>query len=236
MDKKIIHIAEDFVETYFPSAHTVFLAGSVLTNFFSKESDIDLVIVDETQKNSKVECFLFNEWKVEAFVYSTDSLFMQFYAARYKGVPTIIKMCAEGKIIIDNKSHASNIKEEAAAMLKRGPSLYSEADINQARYKLTESLSDFVSSDHDGESLFILNDLVNQFIPFVLRGNGNWIGYGKWRARCLELYDEQFYQQFITAYESYLKEKNKSLIINVVKEKLDQFGGELFDGYKEEFF
>lgn len=235
MKDSIKRIAEQFIDTHFPEADIVWIGGSSVYNNLTTESDIDLIIIDETE-TSRLECHYFLDWKIEAFIFTRFNLDIEFQRAKFTGVPTIIKMCADGLCIKDQQMDGEELQREAKELYEQGPEIWDEAKINAARYQLTDFLSDFKNSEEYGESLFILNNLINTLTKLVLRANGKWIGEGKWIARELKSYDKDLYDRLIKCTQTYMNRDDKTELISFIQSILNRYGGELFAGFKEYFF
>ena len=96
--------ARDFLQQSFPYCDVAFLAGSGAREELTEHSDLDIVILDETQSSSFRQCFFCFDWKIEAFVYNRTYLLFDFEISQQEGIPTILRMCAEGIILKDNGS------------------------------------------------------------------------------------------------------------------------------------
>jgi hypothetical protein len=232
MRDSIKQIAEQFIVSHFPESDIVWICGSAINGNLTTESDIDLIIIDETEP-PRLECYHFLGWKIEAFIFSDTSLEFQFQIARYKGVPTIIKMCSEGLLIKDNQEAGKEFKQRAQVLYEQGPQLWNEDEINKAKYEITDFLSDFRSTEDVEESLFILNKLNELIAELVLRAEGNWVGAGKWFARSLKSYDKDLCEKLVKYTRTYMSTNDKTELISFIQLTLKNYGGELFEGYKE---
>ncbi|MEC1716670.1 nucleotidyltransferase domain-containing protein [Schinkia azotoformans] len=234
MRDSIKRIAQQFIVSHYPESEIVWIGGSAVYGNLTTESDIDLIIIDETE-TPRLECYHFLGWKIEAFIYTALSLEFEFQTARYRGMPTIIKMCAEGLLIEDKQGNGEEFQREARILYEQGPQLWDEDKINEARYKITDFLSDFRSSEDFEESLFILNKLIDTLTELILRADGNWVGVGKWVARNLKSYDIDMCDKLVKYTRKYMITKDKTELISFIQSTLDNYGGELFVGYKEFF-
>lgn len=231
MRDSIKRIAQQFIDSHYPESEIVWIGGSTVYGNLTTESDIDLIIIDETE-TPRIECYQFLGWKIEAFIYTALSLKFEFQTARYRGMPTIIKMCAEGLLIEDKQGDGREFQREAKILYEQGPQLWGEDRINEARYQITDLLSDFRSSEDFGESLFILNKLIDSLTELILRANGNWVGVGKWFARNLKSYDKDMCNKLVNYTKTYMNTNDKTELISLIQSTLDHYGGELFVGYK----
>ncbi|WP_153464274.1 nucleotidyltransferase domain-containing protein [Sediminibacillus terrae] len=235
MRESIKRIAQQFIVSHFPESDVALLGGSAVYGNVTTESDIDFIIIDETE-TPRLECFHFLGWKIEAFIYTAFSLELEFQTARYKGMPTILKMCAEGVLIEDKHGDGKKLQREAKELYEQGPQLWDEDRINAARYQITDYLSDFRISEDFEESLFILNKLIHTLTELVLRVDGNWFGEGKWVARNLKSYDKDLSDKLVEYTKEYVKTDDKTGLISFIQSTLDRYGGQLFAGYKGFFF
>ena len=65
-----------------PESDIVLIGGSAVYGNLTTESDIDLIMIDESQ-TPRIECYHFLGWKIEAFIYTALSLELEFQTARY---------------------------------------------------------------------------------------------------------------------------------------------------------
>lgn len=235
MKHSIKRIAQQFIASHYPESDIVWIGGSAVSGNLTTESDIDLIIIDETE-TPRLECYHFLGWKIEAFIYTAISLEFEFQTARNRGMATIIKMCAEGLLIQDKQGDGKEIQREAKILYEQGPQPWNEDKINKARYQITDSLSDFRSSEDFEESLFILNKLIYTLTELILRADGNWFGEGKWVARNLKSYDTGMCDKLVKYTKTYMNTNDKTELISFIQSTLDNYGGELFVGYKESFY
>ena len=231
MRDSIKRIAEQFILSHYPESDVACIGGSAVYGNLTKESDIDIIIIDETE-TPRIECYHFLGWKIEAFIYTASSLEFQFQVARYNGMPTIIKMFAEGLLIEDKQGTGKDFKQEAKILYEQGPQQWDEDKINEARYQITDLFSDFRTSEDFGESIFILNKLMDKLVELVLRADGKWSSEGKWSARNLKSYDKDMYEKLVEYTKIYMNTNDKTELSSFIQSTLDHYGGELFDGYK----
>jgi hypothetical protein len=234
MRDSIKRIAKQFIVSHYPESDIVWVGGSAVYGNITTESDIDLIIIDE-KETPRLECYRFLGWKIEAFIFTALSLEFEFQTARYKGMPTIIKMCSEGLLIEDKQGDGKEFQKKAKILYEMGPQLWDEEKINAARYQITDFLSDFKSSEDFEESLFILNKLINTLTELILRADGNWVGEGKWIARNLKSYDKDMCDKLVKYTKTYMNTNDKTEVISFIQSTLDNYGGELFVGYKGTF-
>ncbi|KMY52829.1 nucleotidyltransferase [Bacillus sp. FJAT-27231] len=231
MRDSIKRIAQQFIVSHYPEADIAWIGGSAVYGNLTTESDIDLIIIDETE-TPRLECYHFLGWKIEAFIYTALSLEFEFQIARNTGMPTIIKMCAEGLLVEDKQGEGKKIQREAKILYEQGPQRWDEDKINEVRYQITDFLSDFRCSEEFEESLFILNMLINRLTELILRADGYWVGEGKWAARSLKSYDKDMCNKLVKYTKIYMNTNDKTELISFIQSTLDNYGGEFFVGYK----
>lgn len=222
--------AKRFVHTRFPCCDAAFLAGSSVTGRLNPGSDLDILIIDKTQETP----FKFNTsrfgWIIEAFVMTPETVDSFFEEAQKTGIPTLIRMCAEGKLIKD-EGIAESVREKARRLLPIGPMEWTFAELDQARYDITECLEDLEGAERHEEHLFTVNQLVSHLQHFILRSNGRWIGEGKWALRSLEAFDQSLSSEFIQVLDGFYKHGENAPLIAFSDRILAPFGGRLREGW-----
>ncbi|UII56817.1 nucleotidyltransferase domain-containing protein [Cytobacillus spongiae] len=236
MEESIIELVNQFIKRFYPNASVGMVGGSIIHNQQNRESDIDLLIIDETQESPHLSCYIFEDRKIEAFVFTESALYYQFETARYTGVPTIIKICAEGIIVEDTDDLGGKVKKEAKSTLMNGMAMWSSEDFAKLRYKITDQLYDLRTCKDEGEQLFIVNNLIEGLSELVIRTDGNWMGIGKWRARCLKESNEEVYNKIVQNVDQFFSSHDHKRFSEFVEEILSYYGGELFSNHKEMLF
>ncbi|MFB4162946.1 nucleotidyltransferase domain-containing protein [Alteribacillus sp. JSM 102045] len=235
MNMPVETAARKFLQQSFPQCDVAFLAGSAARKELTERSDLDIIILDETQSSSFRQCFFCYEWKIEAFVYNRTSLSVSFQMSRLEGIPSIPRMCAEGIILKDDGS-AKEIQDEAKECIKNGPSKWSEEKLEHSRFMITDLLDDLNSYTDDKEKIFVANKLFDIVSEFLLRANGHWIGQGKWMYHSLLQYDKLFCERYVEGFQILMKTGNTEVLSTLIDKILKQHGGRLFEGYKELLF
>ncbi len=193
-------------------------------------SDLDIVIFDRSVSSSYRELFFALDWPIEVFLHNFSSYKQVFKSDYERARPSMQRMISEG-IILRGEEVIDPIKKEAKEMLEEGPEVWSNETIRLKRYFITDTLDDFIGSSNRPEEIFIANTLAELVSEFVLRTNRMWIGSSKWVVRALKQYDPTFTEQFIEAFDSFYKHEDKNMVIKLVDEVLQPFGGRLFDGF-----
>jgi predicted nucleotidyltransferase len=222
--------AFQFLNKYFPSCQGALLAGSVVRGEATDTSDLDIVIFDNKIGSAFRESLIDFGWAIEVFVHNLTS-YKHFFESDYERArPSLPRMVSEG-IILKDDGMIDSIKKEAKALLDNGPEEWSMEIINTKRYFITDALDDFLGCSNRAEEIFIANTLAELVSEFVLRTNCQWIGASKWIVRSLRHYDVDFANGFVEAFDIFYKTGEKTQVIQLVKDILKPFGGELFDGF-----
>jgi hypothetical protein len=225
-----IKAAELFILNYFPNCYGAVLAGSVVRGEATETSDLDIVIFDKNLKTAYRESVIECGWNIEAFVHNLTSYKEFFKSDCERARPSLPKMVSEG-IVLKDSGILDLIKHEANELLDKGPEEWSADTIKVKRYFITDTLDDFIGSTLRAEEIFIANTLAELVSEFVLRTNRQWIGASKWIVRSLKNYDEKFAGHFVEAFDTFYKTGDKNMIIVMVDEILQPFGGRLFQGF-----
>ncbi|QQK79021.1 nucleotidyltransferase domain-containing protein [Salicibibacter cibi] len=233
MKRRPEEAAHHFIEQFFPRCEIAILGGSAAQKTITEQSDLDIVIMDDTAPNSYRECFYCFDWNIEAFVFQPHSLAFAFDMSRLEGIPTVPRLCADGIILKDDPISGAKIQEMAGQCLRKGPLKWSENQQRQMRFMITNVLDD-LNGDHDGkERLFSAYKLFDLIPKFVLRTNQRWVGEGKWMYRALRAFDEQLCANYLEVFDIYMKTNNAKPLYAFIEELLEENGGRLFEGYKD---
>jgi hypothetical protein len=219
-----------FIDHYFPNCNVALLAGSATRGNHTETSDLDIVIIDDTQTNDYRESFIDFGWRIEAFIYNSTSYKSKFAADRKKARPILACMLIEGVVIKDDGTVGS-IKQEAQNSLNEGPEPLSDEFIKASRYFIFDLLDDFRDSDSYEEALMTLNTITLQLSEFILRVNGQWSGRGKTISRALYHYDTDLAQRFFNSLSAFYKLGKKEPFIYFVEQFYESFGGQIFAGF-----
>ncbi|WP_197080977.1 nucleotidyltransferase domain-containing protein [Gordoniibacillus kamchatkensis] len=225
--------ALQFIAKHFPDCSVAVLAGSVVTGRATARSDLDLVIFDDSQPSPFRACYREFGWPIEAFVLTTESYRYIFEMNQLRAIPSIQRMCADGTILKDDGT-ADALIREAKEMLREGPWPWTEDEILQARYEITECLEDLAGSSSRAEDLFTVNRLAGLVQEMELRMHGCWTGEGKWVVRSLRMYDETFCRELVQELDLFYKMEQKEGLIAFVDRVLAPYGGRLFEGFRQE--
>ncbi|RYM01722.1 nucleotidyltransferase domain-containing protein [Sporolactobacillus sp. THM7-7] len=224
--------AKKCLEDRFPDCRMAFLGGSSARRELNEYSDIDILIIDDTQPFSYHQCLFCYGWPIELFVFHQDVLSFFFEISRQERIPTLLRLCAEGRVLKDDGS-AERMKSQAEKRLKNGPSKWTEGERDRQRFAITDLLNDLNSTTSREETVFIAAKLFDLVPEFVLSAHGQWLGHGKWMFRTLHDFDPSFSEQWLEAYQHLIKTGNSERFAALADRQLARHGGRLFAGYKE---
>lgn len=225
--------AIQFTNRQFPDASIIILAGSVASGHITKHSDLDLLIVDDTQDGPFHACYVESGWPIEVFVITHKTYKKMFRVNYVAGLGTLQRMCAEGKLLKDAGSGVK-LQAEARKLLDKGPPQWSLDEMNFKRYEITECLEDLADTWKSGEELFVAGKLAQLIHEFVLRVNGKWVGDGKWMVRALHRYNPQFCERYVSTFQRFYQTGQREELIHLADEILEPYGGRLFAGFRLE--
>lgn len=225
-----VKAANLFIEKYFPNCDGAILAGSVVRGDATETSDLDIVVFDQNIHSSYRESLIEFGWPIELFVHNFTSYKDFFESDAKRTRPTLPRMVSEG-VILKGENVIVPIQREADEILAKGPEKWTQDTINIKRYFLTDALDDFIGCDNRAEGIFIVGTLAELVSEFVLRTNNCWIGKSKWIVRSLKEFDEDFASRYVKAFDTYYKKDDKKLVIDLVDEVLQPYGGRLFSGF-----
>lgn len=223
--------AMKFLEKYFPHAKNALLAGSVVENEQTRNSDLDIIVIVDDHVTYSKKCVFDFDWPIEAFVYQREIFYTMFETECMVGRASLPRMCASGVILMDD-GFSSEVKEQAQKRMAEGPVAWSIEQIDEARYRISDLLDDFICSRNEKEELFTAVQLSNEVHEFILRTRQQWTGYGKWMVRSLKEFDQSVCEEYVSKFESYFRNNDQESLIEYIRNVLQPYGGELFDGFE----
>ncbi|GGG09788.1 nucleotidyltransferase domain-containing protein [Paenibacillus abyssi] len=232
MISSLENIVKRYVKKYYPGANVVLLAGSAAAGRATKGSDLDVLIFDEHAEDSYRLIDKKYGRIIEVFLVALRHYPYFIEEAKKSGIPSMVRMCAEGVIIIDD-GQAHELIANGRKAWAEGPYPRSLDELNQVRYEITEYLDDLIHSSIRSEDLFIFNKISELLIIFILRINNRWLGSGKWAYRALEEYDPGIAAEFVRVSDLFYKAGVKDEFIQFVYQTLAPFGGTLRVGWVE---
>ena len=134
--------ARAFAAERYPAASLVFLGGSWASGSDHPDSDLDVVIVDDTAEGVSFEGTTFQGFVVEACVLPS-ALAAPFFSgsAEHRSAP-VPPQVSDGLLVVGNEDSASVIRRSANDAIAAGPKPLSEEEIAELRYELSLLLVD----------------------------------------------------------------------------------------------
>lgn len=214
-----------YVKYNYPDADVVILAGSAAYGTATAGSDLDVVIFDHDLEYS----YRIIDEKYgrifEVFLVSLKHYPLFLEEAQKSGIPSIIRMCMDGIVIVD-RGGAADIVSKARDTWREGPFPRTDDELTYNRCEITEYLDDLRHSHNRSEDLFIMNKLMETFVEFILRANGCWLGVGKWAYRALEHFDPALAAEFVRVTDLFYQTGNRKEFVDFIHEILSPYGGE----------
>ncbi|MEU4347150.1 nucleotidyltransferase domain-containing protein [Streptomyces sp. NPDC023838] len=215
----------------FPTARAAFLGGSAATQRRTPTSDLDVVVLLPGPPAPYRESLLHGPWPVELFVHTEESWRTFVKREIDKRRSPLLRMCAEGVLLLDRDGVGEKIATEAQRLVAAGVPKATVEELEDRRYAITDLLDDLAGCDNAGERVFIVTELARRAAELALMVNGAWLGGGKWLARHVDATEPGFSKKLSEAVRDALAGREKGLV-GVVDEVLARCGGRLWAGYR----
>ncbi|MEY9927142.1 hypothetical protein ABH926_001767 [Catenulispora sp. GP43] len=225
MDRDPLGDARALVLDRYPQAVWAVLAGSVLTAHRTAGSDLDIVValpLDDPLAPRR-ESLVFRDWPVELFVHDEQTLDAWLAKKRPERKPTLYRMVGHGTAIVGDPAGR---QARCRAVLEAGPGPMGPAQLERARYGLTDLLDDLVYATDPGERQVIAAALWKDAAHCALVAAERWDGTGKWLLRELRADDPELADRWLAA------QHDPAAVEAFARGVLDRLGGPLFDGYQ----
>jgi hypothetical protein len=231
MDRDPLDDARALVRERYPQAVWAVLAGSVLTAHRTAGSDLDIVVILPLGDPlaPRRESLVFRSWPVELFVHDEETLDWWLAKERPQRKPTLHRMVCGTPVVGD----AADRRAACQAVLDAGPEPMAPAQLEAARYGLTDLLDDLVHATDPGERHVIAATLWVNAAHGALVAANRWDGTGKWLLRELRGLEVNRGTDFeADLADRWLAAQHDPAAIEVfAREVLDRLGGPLFEGY-----
>jgi len=234
MEKKNpIDVAKKLLNEKFPNCEVAFVAGSFNRGEATATSDIDLVIILPHVDCAWRESLIFESWPIEVFIHDKETLNYFFYEVDAKSrIPSLSNMVSESPMIPDTSDSGKRLKELADEVLKTCVPIFSADDCLHARYHLSDLLDDLRAPRSVFEGIITATSLHEALSSFLFRVNGNWSAKNKHIPRQLKKVFPELYKKWEDCFSKALNGDFKS-VIDLTEDILRQYGGYVFDGYKQ---
>ncbi|WP_051468267.1 hypothetical protein [Actinomadura oligospora] len=221
-----VEAARGLAEHLFGDALTVIVGGSALTERRTPMSDLDMVVVTETRERPVRRSLGWEGWPVETLIHDEETLAAYCdnnLARRWPGIPRLI---ADGVIVRDRDGLGARLQEEMRDRLAQGPAEATQAELDEARYEVTDLLDDLAGTWDQAEIAFIIARLMTKAAQLALLTGRHWQGTGKWLLRELHDHDPNLADRLVGGLHDPVR-------LNVtVREILDRAGGRLREGHQ----
>jgi hypothetical protein len=218
--------ARALVSDRFPEACAALLGPGILSARRTPTSDLDIVVVLAGPPAPYRESLRWHGWPVELFVHDSDSLDHFFASDTARRRPTLARMCAEAVVLAGDQDTIDNVRERAKSVLAAGPPPVSSAELDLARYGLTDLLDDLSGSSDPGETAVIGWNVWAATAQLALMLAGHWLGSGKWLLRELRAADPVLADRMVAAIGS------PARLTQIADDVLGRAGGRFWAGLR----
>ena len=227
-----VDAARGFVDEHFPEALATFVGGSVLTEHRTPTSDLDVVVVLDGPPAPYRETFWHDGWVVEAFVHTRESLEAFWGHDERRRVCSLLRMCADSRVLTDPGELADGIQAAARERLEAGPPEPGEEELDRLRYDLSDLLEDLAGADREDELAYVAGLVLAETAALALTAGGHWSARGKALARALREVDPDLAERLVNAHRMVLTEGDTAPLYRCALQVLDPVGGPLLAGYR----
>jgi len=227
-----VEAASTLVDERFPECVAAFVGGSVIEGRGTPTSDLDMVVITTRDEAPYRESIKYAGWPVELFVHTPSSYKLYFASDAKSRAPALARMCT-GVVLRDRDGIGTTVKQEAQALIDRGPEPLTAPDLDNRRYMLTDLLDDFGDSEKPQEAVFIAAKLLEDSIDLLLAVNKKWSGKSKWLARALDALDPGLTREAFDAIEAFHKQADREPLTKFAERVLQAAGGRLWEGYSQ---
>lgn len=225
-------VARDLVASRYPDALQAWLSGSVVLGGATPTSDLDITVLLERADVHR-ESLVLEGWPVELFVH-TESSIRHFVAKDLeRRRPTMARLVSTGIALVPGQGGAA-LSGDCAATVAAGPGPLPAAELDLARYSLTDQLDDLSGGAPSGVYDAVVIEVWRSTAALLLATAEWWSGTGKWLVRELEASDEANGTSFATQLHAALHAAlagDPSSLAKTADEALDRAGGRLWAGF-----
>jgi len=135
--RNALETARQFAYEHFPNASLVFLGGSWAVGQAHVDSDLDLVVIDESVEQVFFEGIAFGGWIIEVCAFSPHEVQTFFEgSAKYRSAP-VPGQIVDALLVKGTSSLADSIRALAKRVLTDGPAPLTDAERSEVRYDIT---------------------------------------------------------------------------------------------------
>lgn len=231
MRRDPVAVANALLTERYPSATAAFLAGSVIRGEHTVTSDLDFVVVFRQLPNAYRESLLWEEWPVEAFIHDSETLRYFCEEDCRVGVPSLPAMVSEGIELPQPNDLSKELKAYADALLRAGPIPWSDRQISDSRYSITDLVEDMKAPRSKDELHASAARLYPLLADHYLRTRHMWSARGKSIPRRLDSVSPAMGAAFREAFREVFEKGTPERVFALCEEVLAPTGGWLFAGY-----
>ena len=219
-----LDVAKKVVADRHGQAIAAFWAGSLSRGEGTPTSDIDLVIVHPRLAHAWRDSFRVEGRLCETFVHDVDSLTVFYGKDTERGVPTLMRMVAEGVSLIDGEA-CGRLQSDAQRLLVAGPPEWTRDEVDRSRYFANDLIDDLAGSDSADETRSIAATLFAHAFTHHRRMNGKWGATGKHVVRTLLREEGALGLAYLSAFEQVFVTADPTEVVHIVKEIYAPCGG-----------
>ncbi len=230
-----VSAAKDLFESRYQGADAVLVAGSVVRGEASTYSDLDLVVIFPRVRAAYRESFTHMGWPVEAFIHDLETLRYFIYRIdQPQGSSTLCEMVKEGMEVPGPCTATAEAKVLALDVLKQGPPVLTQEDIDDRRYNISELVDDLRDPRSRHELNAAAARVYHELADFYCRSRGGWTSAGKGLLKRMKTQDPVMARRFSEAFDQLFQFALPAPVISLAEEMLAPYGGFLFDAYRRE--
>lgn len=224
-------ITEQILSEKYPSAEFAFLAGSFVRGEATKFSDLDIVVIFKNLPNAFRESFYFEDFPVETFVHTPETLNYFFEQDAKSGIPSLPQIVSEGIEVPQKTKLSEELKSLANAILQNPPKLSAEK-LERLRYTITDLVDDLRQPRSKEELTATATELYNVLADFYFRANSLWSAQNKSIPRILQKNNSELCAEYCESFEDLFVRGKQQKVIELTEKILEPHGGFLFEGVK----
>lgn len=234
-----VSAATAFVAGRFADARAAYLGGGVLGPLRTPTSDLDVVVVldqasdvPDRLRPPYRETFEHEGWITEVFAHDEVSLRAWWQRDVARRVPSLVRMVAEGVVVLDRDGAADEWRREAATILANGPPSPDADELAVQRYALTNLLDDMAGCDDEAELVYIAGAVLREVGELALLVAGEWLGSGKGLPRRLAEHDPDLLERLVNGHRHVVVYGDTAVLHKTAVDVLLRAGGALLVGYR----
>ncbi|MEC0330231.1 nucleotidyltransferase domain-containing protein [Paenibacillus macerans] len=223
--------AQTFVSQHYPDCMLAVLGGSASINQHDEASDLDIVVFEKEDPGYFHRVSSFLDWIIECTVLTPENYREYYDLGVQTANPTLQRLVAGGVVLVSRESGLEFI-EEAQNDLQYGPMPWSQAELDFARYQISEKIMDLQGQIPRCEKWFVASKLLILLSEFLLRANQQWLGEGKHLFRYLQKYAPETAGDLEKGLETLYLRDDPGELIKACGRALEPYGGTLLVGYE----